>query len=637
MNPAFVKYYSQELSHLREMGAEFAAAFPKIAGRLGLEKFECADPYVERLLEGFSFLAARVQMQLDAQFPRFTQHLTEIVFPHLLAPIPSMVVARFMPDFTHPRLAKGVDVPRQTALVGHLDKADTTRCEYRTGHQLTLWPLELVEARYSAFSGAIGDVAVPLPLSLPRPARATLRLRFETHGIDTVGALALDRLPVYLPGSGNAPVRLYEHLTTHVVGALVVSGDGVPLHHAVLPADCIAPIGFADDEALLPNATQSFEGFRLIQEYFAFSERYLFVELRGLRRALQACNARSFDVVLLLDNHDTALESSVDATQFALYCTPAINLFPKRADRIAVTDKRFEYHVVADRTRPLDFEIHSILGVDGYRSGEREPRQFAPFYRVRDGEAGAGTAFFQMRRDTRLLSERERRVGARSRYVGSEAFIALVDSAELPVSADIHQLGVSALCTNRDLPLRMRVGGGATDFTFAAELPVAGVRCVAGPSEPRPPLAQGGDSAWRLIDGLSRNFLPLTEGMSGDGAAAQSDASARALRSLLSSYCAQNDDVALRQIAALQGLRARPVTRRLPLPGPVCFGRGLEVTLEFADAAFTYEGGFLLGAVLQAFFSAYVAINHFTETAIRTPVRGEVARWQPRIGQCAIL
>ena len=158
MNPALLKYYSQELQHLREMGGEFAAAFPKIAGRLGLDGFECADPYVERLLEGFSFLAARVQMKLDAEFPRFTQHLLELAYPHYLAPTPSMAVVQLQADHANPQLAAsadGVVVPRHTALRSMLDKSASTRCEYRTAHAVTLWPIEIAQAKFFTHAGSL--------------------------------------------------------------------------------------------------------------------------------------------------------------------------------------------------------------------------------------------------------------------------------------------------------------------------------------------------------------------------------------------------------------------------------------------------------------------------------------------------
>src|SRR6185312_3225069 len=177
MDPRLLKYYDRELQHIREMGAEFAEEFPKIAGRLGLEQLECADPYVERLLEGFSFLAARVQLKLDAEFPRFTQHLLEMVYPSYLAPVPSMVIVQFHTDLAHGGLAKGFVLPRGTGLKSLLGKDDQTPCEYRTAHATTLWPLEITQADYTTRDTA----SFEMPKIPGAPAvRAALRLRLRT-------------------------------------------------------------------------------------------------------------------------------------------------------------------------------------------------------------------------------------------------------------------------------------------------------------------------------------------------------------------------------------------------------------------------------------------------------------------------
>src|SRR5271165_2966721 len=112
MDTQFLDYYNRELRYLRDLGGEFARDFPKVAGRLGLDAFECADPYVERLLEGFAFLAARVELKIDAEFPAFTEHLLEMVCPHYLAPTPSMAVVQLVPDEHQGSLSDGFVVPR---------------------------------------------------------------------------------------------------------------------------------------------------------------------------------------------------------------------------------------------------------------------------------------------------------------------------------------------------------------------------------------------------------------------------------------------------------------------------------------------------------------------------------------------
>ena len=116
MDPRFLNYYSRELKHLRSTAWDFAQEFPKIAGRLSLDEFDCADPYVERLLEGFAFLAARVQLKLDAEFPVFTQAILETVYPHYLSPTPSMTVVQFNPQMAEGALAAGYEIRRGETL-----------------------------------------------------------------------------------------------------------------------------------------------------------------------------------------------------------------------------------------------------------------------------------------------------------------------------------------------------------------------------------------------------------------------------------------------------------------------------------------------------------------------------------------
>ena len=624
-DPRLLRYYSQELQHVREMGGEFAARYPKIAGRLGLEGFECADPYVERLLEGFAFMAARVQLKIDAEFPRFTQHLSELVYPHFLAPTPSMAIVQLQPDLSNPALAAGHVVPRGAALRSVLGKTDATACEYRTAHDLTLWPIALVEARFFTHGGSIEGVNARQPST----TRGGLRLRLRTTNDAPFSALALDRLALHLRGGDDLPGRIYEKLVGAVEGVLVLPGSR-PGRHLRLPKMAIQPRGMLEEDALLPSGQRNFQGYRLLQEYFAFPQRFLFVELAGLAPAVAACDEHEIEIVVLLAQGDANLEQLVDASHFALGCTPAVNLFRRRADRIDLTQERAELHVLVDRTRPMDFEVHRIESVTGHGSGEHAEQAFEPMYGARDlGPAGQpGQAFFQVRREPRALSTRQRERGPRSSYIGSETFISLVDAREAPYRHDLRQLALVVWCTNRDLPLSMPLGLGKTDLLLEQGGPVQAVRVLAGPSQPFPSFAHG-SNAWRLLNQLSLNYLSLVDNDPEQGA--------RALRELLVLYCHPLDVAGQRQVDGVRSVAARAITRRMPGGGPIAFGRGLEITVTMDDAAFEGAGAFVLGAVLSHFFAQYVSINAFTETVVRTVGRGQIMRWPAKGGACVIL
>lgn len=614
MNPRLLDYYNQELAHIRESAAEFAREFPKIASRLTLSDIDCADPYVERLLEGFAYLTARVQLKLDAEYPTFTHNLLEIAYPQYLAPTPSMTVVQLCPDPNESSLASGFTLERGAPLRGLLGKDDQTACEYRTAHDVTLWPLQIAKAEYF---GNPASVLGRLGASEPT-ARAGLRLTLRSGADIPFDKLELTSLPLYLHGADEQPFRLYEQLLGNAcaIFARVPGTDRVER----LPNDSLQAKGFDDREAALPVVPRAFQGYRLLQEYFALPNRFLFVEFTELDRATRHCSGQELELIVLFDRIDNSLEGTIGAEQFVPFCTPAINLFPRRADRIHLSERVNEHHLIVDRTRPLDFEVHSLLEVTGHGSGPEQP--FLPFYAVRDpSRYGREQAYYTLRREPRVLSSGERRRGPRSSYTGSETYLSLVDARQAPYRHDLRQLGVSALCTNRDLSLFMPIGTGKSDFTLEDSAPVLSVRCLAGPSRPRPSRAHDA-GAWRLISQLSLNYLSLSE--QGQGAAA--------LRELLRLYGEMGDPALQLQIEGLREVRSKPCTRRLPMPGPIVFGRGLEISLEFDENAFRGTGVFLLGAVLERFLTRYVSINSFTETLLRSTERGDLMRWKAKPG-----
>src|SRR5688572_18244015 len=633
MDPRLLQYYNLELQHLREMGAEFAGQFPKIAARLGMNGLEVTDPYVERLIEGVGFLAARVHLKLDAEFPRFTQALLESVYPHYLAPTPSMLVAQFTPDPNEPNLARGFTVPRGSTMQGVTGADDATACEFRTAQDVRLWPIEIVSANYFSYAPDL-----PLnTLSIAQRIKGGLRIRLRTTAGVKFSQTSVDRLTFYLAGRNDVANTLYELCLATPLGALVLPGKATARWHEFLPATSIQPVGFSDSEALLPVTLRSFQGYRLLQEYFAFPQRFRFVEIAGLQRALRRIEGQEFEVVILLGRGNPNLERLVDASNIALHCTPAINLFPKRADRIHVSEAEYEYHVVPDRTRPLDFEVYEVTGVVGHGVGADSEQEFRPFYAAYSSdEEHAHTAYFTTRREPRLVSAEQKRRGARSSYIGSEVFLGLVDSRQAPFSGDLRQLSLQTLCTNRDLVLQMPVGITKSDFTLDVAAPVTRIKVIAGPSRPFAPLADGAVS-WRAINHLSLNYLSLVNSTEQEGAAA--------MRDLLELYAGSHDISARKQIEAIRSVRVAPVVRRVPATrretvaagtkgtrSKLAFGRGIEITVEVDELAFEGGSSFLLGAVLARFFRRYVSINSFTETALRSIGRGEINRWVPEWG-----
>jgi type VI secretion system protein ImpG len=614
MDSRLLEYYNRELQFMRESGAEFARRYPRVAARLGLEGLECADPYVERLLEGFAFLAARVQLKLEARQPQFTQHLLDMVYPGFLAPVPSAAVVEMQPDLQEASLKSGVRIERGSVLKTPLGKGDRTSCEFRTTQDVTLWPLQVLEAKYLAGAGALTSQGTSVD---PR-AKAAIRLRLASAAGLPLGALPLDRLDFYLKATPGVASRLYEQIHANCVGVRV-RAPGSRGRECALPASAIVEVGYEDSEALLPATRSGFGGFRLLKEYFLLPERFLFFGLTGLTAALRDCQDGELEITLLLDRVQSALENALDASQFRLNCTPAVNLFPMSCGRLELTGRDVEYHLVPDRNRPQDFEVYSIEKVTGLsRGGETFPIE--PFYAVAHRSAArAERAHYTVQRRPRLASARQSRTGERTSYLGTECFLSFADLGGRIERGEAAQAEVQALCSNRDLPIYASFGKGRTDFLLESGAPVAAIRCISGPTAPRAAPAWG-EGAWRLISHLSLNYLSLAaEGTP-------------LLRDFLALYADPDDGVAARQIEGLSAVSFEPIVRRLPLPGPISHGRGLAVTLSLDDAAFEGTGILPLAAALERFFGRYVSLNSFTQLRLRSASRGEIKQWPVRLG-----
>jgi type VI secretion system protein ImpG len=617
MHPRLLEFYNQELQFVREMGAEFAQVYPRIAARLGIEGLQCADPYVERLLESFAFLAARVQLKLDARHPDFTQHLLELVYPHVLCPIPSCAIVEITPDLGAGLPPTGHTIPRGASLRAPLGKGDRTACEFRTAHEVTLWPLQVAEARYLVGSSVLASQGV----SSTRPVRGAIRLRLKTAPGVELKSLRPERLVFFINATPAIAALLFEQIAVDCTGFHARSlKSGASVH--VRGSKSVRTLGLEDEQALLPVTRPGFQGYRLLQEYFTLPQRLLFFSLEDLSGIFAGAEGEELEIHLALGRTHSALENAIAPEYIRLGCTPAINLFPRSTDRIHVSASETEMHVVPDRNRPMDFEVFSVDRAQAVGAGGQRIADVQPFYSAH--HLSDSRIYYTLQRLPRMISAQQREMGTRSNYVGSECFLSIVDSAQRHFTGEIHQIDVQATCSNRDLPIQLAIGQGVTDFYLEGGGPVEAVRCIVGPTFPRSAPAFG-DTAWKLISHLSLNYLSLTE--RGPHAGAQM------LVDMLALYADPNDSAHARQVEGVRSVSYRPVVRRVPVPGPMSYGRGLEISLTLDEAAFEGLGVVPLASVLEQFFGRYVSLNSFTQTRLLSVSRGEIKTWPVRLGQ----
>ena len=619
MDSGFLDYYNRELAYLRELGAEFAEAYPKVAGHLGIHANAVGDPYVERLLEGFAFLAARIHLKIDAEFPRFSQRLLEVVYPHYLAPTPSMAIVQIPLDLSlASEKTKGeLCLRRGTTLNSGEIPGTKTRCTFVTGEDFYPWPLEIVAASAGAPSSGVTSRDLG-----GKEVKGEIRIQLRLFdGVPLADGGLPDELSLFLAGDDAVATRLYEIVHGHGIG-VALSAPDLRVGTRFLPREAIKPGGFDAGQALLPTDERVFQGYRLLHEYFAFPPRFQFMVIDGVRAPISSLGRAVFDLTVLLDCDPGSLTGLVDRKCFEPNCVPAINLFSRPANRISVGPGALEHHVVVDRTRPLDYEVYRVDSVDGFDRGNNPVCRFEPFYKNVCDDIGSSNAYFSARREPRRLSENALRTGGRSSYAGSEVYLSLVDSREAPWPEAVQQLSVDLLVTNRDLPLLVS-SGHSRDLAVETDLPLRWARIVRGPSRPRASLAER-EMTWRLINHLSLNYLALRDLDQKSGAVA--------LRELLGLYGSLADPAIARHAEAITSVQAEPVTRRLPVSGPLVFGRGIRVSAVVDEVPFAGGSPYLFGAVLEQLLARHVSMNNFCEFALSSTTRGPIAEWSPRWG-----
>ena len=373
MNREFLDFYNRELTVLREQAGEFAAEYPGVAERLGGLVGDRADPMISGLLEGAAFLAARVQLKLKHEFADFTVNLLDQLTPQYLAPTPSFLLTEIAPKFGDPALREGRTIPRGAYLdATYRERERQVACRFRLAAPVTLWPFDLVKAEYFGsaaplqallpFSGVEAAAGMRLQFSV----RATSRREDEPSDEDAVkrpefwaSRCKTRNLRFHLIGPEAEAVALYEQIFAHCRGVwfrhLNAFGDPVAVTGGL---DMLRQIGFADDEALIPNELRLFRGFDILREYLSFPRKFLGFELDGLARIMPRLDSKTFDVIFAFDEVNPRLATSVRPEAFAAYAAPAVNLFEKTLDRLPVKSNQYEFPVVADRSHPLDYEVN---------------------------------------------------------------------------------------------------------------------------------------------------------------------------------------------------------------------------------------------------------------------------------------
>jgi type VI secretion system protein ImpG len=606
-------YYERELVAVRQLAQEFARQYPAAAGRLMLEPTRSTDPHVERMIEAFALLAGRVRHKLDDEFPELTDALLHILYPHYLAPVPSAAVVQFVADpaRTPP---DGFTLARGSRLF--TPPVQNVPCRFRTAYPVTLWPLSVEAAR-------LQGPPYPVGVNPPPGTAAILRLRLESPaGFDK---LPLETLRFHLLGENQLVAELYELLLNHASQVVLNAPDKPALKPLMLPPSAVTPVGFERDESLLPYPRQSFPGYGLMTEFFAYPAKFWFLDVSGFGRAKAAGFGTKCDLTVYLRRTGGNLEQGVDASTFRLGCTPVVNLFEQAAEPVPLTQAKHEYRVVPDVAHPIGLEVYSVDQVAGVDPDGGPPTEYRPFYSIDHptGRGERGAFWHPTRRASTLENDR-----------GTEVYLSLVDAGWNPSLPATSTLVINTTCTNRDLPSALQRAGDRLALALEGAAPVSVIRCVRTPTLPlRPQRRRGG--YWRLLSHLSLNHQSIADGAEGLGS----------LREILRLYDF-SDPESGQQLAEINrlivegvvGLSSKRAVGRVDGAQASGFCKGVEVTVELDEEKFVGTGAFLFASVLERFLGGYASLNSFTQLVARSRQgEGVLKRWPPRAGDRTLI
>lgn len=608
MRDELLVYYERELTFLRQMGAEFAAQYPKVASRLQLDPSRCEDPHVERMIEAVALLAARIHLRLDDDFPEITQALLNVVYPHYTRPLPSMSIAEF--SLRESKLTTSLRIPRETILYSR--PVEGMPCKFRTCYDTEVWPMRVAEAQWTTL-----DRLDP-PLKAPG-AFAALRVRLNTWPQVRFSGLEMNTLRFYLEGAPPLVHTLYELLCNNCRS--IVLRDPRPRFRQrpiELIPDALQPVGFGEDEGMLPYPRRSFTPYRLLQEYFAFPEKFFFMDLRGADAIRAGGFQESVEIVFVISPFERAdrqqlLELGVNARTLRLGCAPIVNLFPHMAEPIQMDHTKYEYPVAPDYRHSRTLEVFSIDEVACTYQETGETTTFDPFFSFRHSGRQKRPVFWNATRRAAGLGGE-----------GTEMWLSLVDLSGQPVALNLDTLTIRCTCSNGDLPSRLSFGDESGDFDLEQESVVDRVIAIRSPTGAVRP-AVGRDALWRLISHLSLNYLSLVE----DGR--------EALQEILRLYHGSSPHLE-QQVDGITGISSARRFARVIGDHGISYVRGVRVEMEVDESKFVGGGVYLFSSVIEHFLAQYVSMNSFSQLAVKSLQRKELLReWAPKAGSRILL
>ncbi|NOY73164.1 MAG: type VI secretion system baseplate subunit TssF [Gammaproteobacteria bacterium] len=605
MDDVLLSYYNRELAYIRRLGADFAEQHPKIAGRLRLDKDVVEDPHVSRLIESFAFLTARIRHTIDDSFPELTEALMGLLYPDYHAPLPSMSIVQF----------RALDDVPKTSIVtrGRLLGTELTsrgRCYYRSCYDTQVLPIHADAAQFSNYP--VKAPKLPANRNTTAVSQAVLKVSIHPFTGTSLNDIEASELRFYINAQPQIAFRLHEYLLNHVTGIAFARHPGDP-DVEFFPGTLLTACGLDDLEAAIEFDGRTSTAHRLLAEYFAFPEKFLFVKLAGMNTFWDKFKD-GFNLYIYFDQTHAELVQGVDSDTLMLGCSPVVNLFNEPIESIQASDVGIETKLRVSNTHTHCADIHSVKQVYANNSdGERITLK--PFYGAHQHRNSDDSRIYW-----HLRRENSQWYGGAVSH-GTDTYIAFVDENFKALTPDSHWIiNADVLCTNRDLPNKLPFGPDQPRMDFMEGGAGLRIKCLTAPSATiQPKLDEA--TRWQLVTQLSLQNFMGEEGL-------------LILKETLQLYDFQKTRESRSIVEGITGMNTQITTARLLQQGRSAICQGTHITIEFDESYYSGSGLYLFSVLLSEFFSQFCTINSFTELTIQIKQRpGSPINWPPRNGK----
>jgi type VI secretion system protein ImpG len=601
-------YYERELGIFRSYSRKFAQRYPKTAGQLLIAGESSEDPHIERLIQSFALLTARISKRLDSDYPQFTESMLESLYPHYLRPLPSYSVVQM----NIPGMAHGDTVsllPRGTMLQSA--PVSGVSCRFKTVYDVKQVPLAITKLGFSPFPD---EPALDNRLPSGTTSAIKLTLAISEQFIDWRSKMP-PCLRLFVNAEPSLRAALIDTLLMRTTGVFVQANGGAWTELASSP---LRLAGLEDNDAMLPFSARSNTAFRLLTEYFSYPEKFNFVELDLAAIALALpSQCRCLTLYFALedvssDSNDARLLAALSPEHFLMGCTPVINLFDKAGVPFQQTHTSADYALLADATHASGYDIHTVNAVRLIRetASGKAMAEFAPLYTVGQGASAIDTD------GCYWLTRRDEMVAAIS--PGHEMRMTLIDPRAMAGGAGTATVSTELTCTNRELPSQLQFGDPNGDLRSDAVPTTTNVRLLRKPTPPYR-FANGSGTHWRLITHLTLNHATLVRAGVDD------------LRKMLSLYDLPQSAASRRQIRGIVAIDSGTVRAWMPTVPAASLMPGIGIRMTLDEQAFAGSSIVIFALVMERYFSLNRQINCFTQLEVISARSGkEIIKCKPR-------